>query len=81
MSGDIPRKEKEDAFAAIAIAVMLLLTAWGNAIAMMVGSVIGLIILFVAFEGKHFRGARLAAVVALSVAAVLAVAFFLGLRL
>lgn len=71
-------KEKEDALATIAIAVMLVLTAWGNAIAMMIGSMIGLVVLLIVCEGKIFRGAALAAAVALTVAAVLALAFFLG---
>ncbi|NIP95834.1 MAG: hypothetical protein GWO24_21335, partial [Akkermansiaceae bacterium] len=62
-----PTKEKADAFAAIAIALLLILTAWGNAIAMLIGSVVGLVVLFVIFEGKIFRGSALALAVGISV--------------
>ena len=81
MSSDIPRKEKEDAFAAIAIAIILILTAWGNAIAMMIGSVVALVMMLVVCEGRLFRGAALPVVVAISVAVILAIAFLVGWKL
>ena len=78
MKDEIPIREKEDAFAAIAIAVMLILTAWGNAIAMMVGSLIGFVIMALVFKKKLHHGVGLAVVVALVVVASLAIALFLG---
>ena len=71
-------KEKEDALAAIAIAVLLILTAWGNAVAMLIGSLVGLVLMTIFFKGRLHHGAGLAAAVAVVVAAVIALALFLG---
>jgi hypothetical protein len=71
-------KEKEDALGAIAVAMMLILTAWGNAIALMVGSIIGLVIMMIVFKGRLHHGTGLAVTVAMVIAATIAIAFFLG---
>lgn len=76
----IPLREKEDALAAVAIAVMLLLTAWGNAIALAIGSLVGLILMMIFFKGKLRHGAGLALLVGVVVAIVIALALFLGWR-
>lgn len=78
MKKEIPLKEKADGLAAATIAIILFLTAWGNAIALMIASVLGLIVLLVVCEGKVFRGAALGAAVALSAGIILAIALFLG---
>ena len=75
---DLPLKEKEDALAAIAIAILLILTAWGNAVVMMIGSLVGLVLMMIFFKGKLHHGAGLAAIVAIVVAVTIAIAFFLG---
>jgi len=78
MKDEIPLKEKEDALAAIAIALILILTSWGNAVALMIGSLAGFVVIGFVFRGKLHHGAGLAAMVALAVAAIIATALFLG---
>jgi asparagine N-glycosylation enzyme membrane subunit Stt3 len=71
-------KNADDAFAAIAVSLLLILTAWGNAIAMFAVSAIGLVIAFIVFKGRTFRGSLLAATVGLVTAAAVALAMFLS---
>jgi len=61
-----------DRIAAVAIAVMLILTAWGNAVAMLVVSGLGLIAGLLFFRKSLTRGAALAAAVGFGVAIIIA---------
>ncbi len=61
-------KNPEDGFGAIAVAGMIILTAWGNAIAMLIGSSIGLLVCLVVFRKKMLGGSALVATVAFAVA-------------
>lgn len=58
----------DDRFAALAVAVLLILTAWGNAVAMLVISALGLVVGLVLFRRSNTRGGFLAAIVGLVVA-------------
>lgn len=78
MKDEIPVKEKVDALAAIAIAAMLFLTAWGNALALFIGSLVGLVVMMIWFKGRLHRGAGLAAMVGIVVAILIAIAISLG---
>jgi hypothetical protein len=66
-------KSRGDVFAAIAVAVLLLLTAWGNATAMMVVSAIGLVIGAVLFRGRTASGGILVATTGFAVAGAIAI--------
>ncbi|RBP35662.1 hypothetical protein DES53_12030 [Roseimicrobium gellanilyticum] len=65
-------KERADIWGAIAVAVMLVLTAWGNALVMAVVSVVGLLVVLFVFKGRSRKGELLAATVAFAVGAVIA---------
>ena len=69
---------KDDAFPAVAVAVLLILTAWGNAIAMMIVSAVGLIIGLFLYRGRFLKGGLLAAAVACVVAFVIGILFMSG---
>lgn len=77
---DIPIREKEDSLAAVAIAAMLFLTAWGNAVALLIGSLAGLVLMLIFFKGRMRHGAGLAMLVGLAVAILITVALFFGWR-
>jgi hypothetical protein len=70
--------KNEDIFGAVSVALLLLLTAWGNAWAMVIASALGLIAGLILFRGSLLRGAVLAATVACVMAAAIAVAIWLG---
>jgi hypothetical protein len=53
-----------DAWSAFVVGVLLLLTAWGNAVAMLVVSVVGLVIEIALLPQKSRRSATLVAIVA-----------------
>ena len=78
MKDEIPAREKEDAFGAIAIAILLILTAWGNALALLIGSLVGLVVMLILFRGKLHHGAGLVVAASVLVAILIAVALFLG---
>lgn len=78
MKDDIPVREKADGLAAVAIAVMLVLTAWGNALAMMIGSLLGLVLMMIFFKGRLHHGAGLAVMVGVAMVLLMAVAIYLG---
>ncbi|MCJ7667742.1 MAG: hypothetical protein MUP04_05595 [Anaerolineae bacterium] len=61
-----------DKFAAIAIAVLLILTAWGNALAMLIVSLLGLVVGFLFFRKSIARGGALAATVGFVLAIIIA---------
>jgi hypothetical protein len=61
-----------DKFAVIAIAVLLILTAWGNALAMLVVSVLGLVVGLLFFRKSIARGGALAATVGFVLAIIIA---------
>lgn len=65
-------KDRLDILAAIGVALMLVLTAWGNAIAMAVVSVMGLVVALIVFKGRSLKGTLLSATVAFAVGAVIA---------
>ncbi len=65
-------------FAAIAVATLLLLTAWGNATAMLVVSALGLVVGLVVFGRRAWRGALLVALAGFGVAAAVAMILILG---
>ena len=71
-------KKRDDAFAAIAVAVLLILTAWGNAIAMMIVSAAGLLVAALIYRKQLFKGAALVALVAFVVAAGIGLALSCG---
>ncbi len=67
------RQRSSDAFRALLVAAaLLLLTAWGNAVAMLVVSVLALLIEWVFFRprDRNVRAAVLAALIAAAVAVV-----------
>jgi hypothetical protein len=61
-----------DAYAAITIALLLNLTAWGNALAMFIVAAIGIALGLVIFGRRFARRGAAAAVVACGVAVVIA---------
>lgn len=61
-----------DRFAALAVAVLLILTAWGNAVAMLVVAVLGLVVGLLLFRKGITRGGVLAATVGCALAIVIA---------
>jgi hypothetical protein len=62
------RESLNDRFAASVVAVLLVLTAWGNALAMLVAAGIGLVVGVLLFRRSITRGGALAAIVGLVVA-------------
>ena len=66
---------KSTVLAALAVALLLILTAWGNAIAMFITSTIALVICLFVFRRELSRNAAVAAAVACVIAC--AVAFLL----
>jgi len=66
-----------DKFAALAVAILLILTAWGNAVAMLVVSLLGLAVGFLFFRKSVARGGALAATVGFVLAIIIAVVFLL----
>lgn len=66
-----------DRFAALAVAVLLILTAWGNAEAMLAVAVLGLVVGLLLFRKSITRGAVLAATVGCAVAIVIALVMLL----
>jgi hypothetical protein len=61
-----------ESFGAIVVAVLLILTAWGNAFALLATSLIGLVIGLIVFRGESIRESLLAATVGCAVAVVVA---------
>lgn len=61
-----------DKLAALAVAVLLILTAWGNAVAMLVVAVLGLAAGVLLFRKSIARGGALAATVGFMLAIVIA---------
>jgi hypothetical protein len=70
----------DDSLAAVVVVALLLLTAWGNAYAMLLFSCLGLIFGFWKYRGRLLRGAWLAAVAGAFVVAVLSVVLVLSMR-
>lgn len=66
------------AFPPIAVAALLILTAWGNAIAMLIVSAAGLIVGAIIYRRALFKGAALVSFVAFVIAAGIAVALSCG---
>ncbi|MGA9351205.1 MAG: hypothetical protein WBW48_20700 [Anaerolineae bacterium] len=66
-----------DRFAALAVAVLLILTAWGNAVAMLVVAVLGLVVGLLLFRKSITRGGALAATVGFVLAIVIALVMLL----
>jgi hypothetical protein len=66
-----------DKLAALAVAVLLLLTAWGNAVAMLVVAVLGLVVGLLFFRKSITQGGALAATVGLVLAIVVALMILL----
>lgn len=75
MKGDL-----DEYFGAVVVAALLILTAWGNAIAMFIASAIGVVVALVAFRKRMHRGSVLVGLIACVVAGGLAVAITLGLK-
>lgn len=61
-----------DKFAALAVALMLILTAWGNSFAMMAFGLTGIVIGLLFFRNKLGRGGLLAAIVGFVTAVIIA---------
>jgi hypothetical protein len=61
-----------ESFGVIVVAVLLILTAWGNAFALLTASLIGLAIGLIVFRGELFRESLLAATVGCAIAVVVA---------
>lgn len=68
------KQSSNDKFAAITVAGLLLLTAWGNANAMLIFGALGLVIGVLFFRKNLGRGAMLAATVGCVVAILIALA-------
>jgi hypothetical protein len=66
---------KSDLFAAVAVALLLILTALGNAVAMLVVSAVTLAAGFIVWRGKLGAGGLLAAVMAAIIGVVIALVF------
>ncbi len=67
----------EDKFAALTIAVLLILTAWGNAVAMLVVSIPGLVAWALFFRKSMARGGALVATVGFVLAIAIALVILL----
>jgi len=63
-----------DEFAAVIVAVLLILTAWGNAIVLLVVSLVGLVAWLIVFPKDFLRKGALPVTVGAAVAAVIALA-------
>jgi hypothetical protein len=61
-----------DKWAALVVAVLLILTAWGNAVAMLVFAALGLVVGLLLFRKSITRGGALAAIVGFVVAIAIA---------
>ena len=68
---------RSDQFAAIAVALLLILTAWGNALAMLVVSAFGLVVGMLFFRKSMARGGALVATVGFLIAIVIALIMLL----
>jgi hypothetical protein len=75
---DEKQTSAQSAFPPIAVATLLLLTAWGNAIAMLTVSATGLIVGAIIYRRALFKGAAFVAFVAFLIAAGIAVALSRG---
>ena len=75
---DRRQNSAEAAFPPIAVATLLILTAWGNAIAMFIVSATGLIVGAIIYRRDLFKGAAFVAFVAFVIAAGIAVALSCG---
>ena len=63
---------KEDIFAAVVVALLLILTAWGNAWVMLVASLVGLLFSIALFRKEVVKRGLLAAAVACVLAFIIA---------
>ncbi len=75
---EMNRKRVEYVFSAVVIAAFLILTAWGNATAMLVVSAIGLIVGILLFRGRTRRRGLLAAALGVAVAAAIPIVISLS---
>lgn len=66
-----------DRLAAIAVAVLLILTAWGNAAIMLIVAVLGLVVSTILFRKRNTQGSALAAALGCVVAVAVAVVMLL----
>ncbi|MGB5932787.1 MAG: hypothetical protein WBH57_06960 [Anaerolineae bacterium] len=66
-----------DKLATVAVAVLLILTAWGNALAMLVVAVLGLVVGLLFFRKSMGRGGALAATVGFVLAILIALVMLL----
>jgi hypothetical protein len=66
-----------DKLGALAVAVLLILTAWGNAVAMLVVAVLGLVVGLLLFRKSMTQGGALAAAVGFVLAIVIALVMLL----
>ena len=64
---------RENVFSAMVVILLLLLTAWGNATAMLVASALGCLAGFFIFRGHRLLSKLLLAVVAFAVSAAFAI--------
>jgi hypothetical protein len=71
-------KNREDSFGAVSIAMLLLMTAWASAWAMVIASALGLAAGLIWFRRGRFRGAMIVMAAAGLMAAALALALRLG---
>jgi hypothetical protein len=71
------KESLSDRFAALAVAMLLILTAWGNAMAMLVVAVLGLAVGVLLFRKSITRGGLLAATVGFVLAIIIAVMMLL----
>ena len=71
-------KSLSDKLAAVAVAVLLILTAWGNAAIMLIAAAIGLVVSAILFRIQLTRGGALSATLGCVVA--IAIALVMQLR-
>lgn len=70
-------QSQSDKIAAVAVALLLILTAWGNAVIMLIVAVLGLVASVIYFRRRTTRGGALSAILGFVVAVAIALIMLL----
>jgi hypothetical protein len=70
-------QSQSDKIAAVAVALLLILTAWGNAVIMLIVAVLGLVASVIYFRRRITRGGALSAILGFVVAVAIALIMLL----
>ena len=70
-------QSQSDKIAAVAVAMLLILTAWGNAVIMLIVAVLGLVASVIYFRRRITRGGALSAILGFVVAVAIALIMLL----